>query len=377
MREVKYPQPQVLHHAQHPSRDPRRVRADSDSLRGVKPPCVPALLLSLCLAVAGTPVAHADTPTVDQARLAVLPLRVDGAIDDDTQARWNDGLRAGLERGDAVLAEPEKFTPYIEGNCDRQSCYDRVRANSGATHLVRATVVNKNRDFLLKIDLIDARTGQVVLSNNETCEICGADEVAGMLDAQGALLQTRLSAMGAGPAVLVLETKPNGAIVYVDGEAVGTTPLERPVLAGSHKIRISLDGYVAEERELTLVNGVREELSLPLQRLPGNPKTRALGAAGLVSGLSLLVGGVVLTALDDTPYRRNCTGMNVDPNGVCKFLYGTGPLGAVLIGAGAVLGTLGAVALHRHRGSSKRTTKSKATARARFGPSGLSISGQF
>ncbi len=249
-------------------------------------------MLSLCVALAGSPVVHAaQEPASDEKKLAVLPLRVSGQTDDDTRARWTAKLREGLERGNAALVEPAKVDPFVEGSCDRQSCYDKVRANSGATHIVRTTVVAKNRDFGLKLDLIDAKSGAVVLTANENCEICGTEEVASLLDSQGALLQTRLAAQGKGPAVLILDTKPSGAVVYVDGEVVGVTPIERPVLEGSHKIRVSLNGYVAEEREYNFVNGGREQVSLELQRTPGNPRSRALGAAGLAGGIALLGAG--------------------------------------------------------------------------------------
>lgn len=356
-----------------------------DSLRGVRPPFCSALVLSLCVSLASVPVVAATpapaadsaaaaggaTPTKQEKKLAVLPLRVEGQIDAETRERWTAGLRQGLGRGEAALADPEQVTPYVEGACDGQTCYDRVRANSGATHLVRATLVAKNRDFILKLDLIDAKTGTMVFSNEAGCEICGSEEVGALLDSQGALLQTRLAAMGSGPAVLVLDTRPSGAMVYVDGEVVGTTPLERPVIEGSHKIRVSLNGYVAEERELNLVNGAREELRLTLQRTPGNPKSRALGAAGLSGGLAVLIAGVTLVVLDDMPYRANCSGENIDAQDDCKFLYGTGPLGAVLIGVGAIVGTVGAVALHRNRGA-RADGK-----RAQIGPRGFGIGGRF
>lgn len=333
-------------------------------------------MLSLCLSLAGVQVQAAPAPGGDEPRLAVLPLRVEGTIDGETRERWTAGLRDGLLRGQAQLVDPAQVTPYLEGNCDRQSCYDRVRANSGATHILRTTVVAKNRDFILKLDLIDAKTGEVVLSEGETCEICGSTELVTLLDSQGALLQTRLAAMGSGPAVLVLDTRPSGALVFIDGEVVGTTPLERPVLEGSHKIRVSLNGYVAEERELTLVNGAREEVELSLQRTPGNPKSRALGAAGLAGGLVMLGAGIALVALDDAPYKKTCVGDGVDAQGDCKSLYGTGPLGSVLIGVGAILGTIGTVALIRNRGA-KQGERAAKKQRAAIVPTGLGIAGRF
>lgn len=336
-------------------------------------------MLSLCLAVAGAPVvraAQSAIPTADEQRLAVLPLRVDGQVDEVTRNRWNAALRDGLSRGSAEVVDDAQVAPYIDGSCDRQSCYDKIRANSSATHIVRATVVQKNRDYILKIDLLDARTGTVAVTSEDRCEICGNEEVGALLDSQGALLQTRLAAQGKGPAVLFLDTTPSGAIVYIDGEAVGTTPLERPVLEGDHKVRVSLNGYVAEERALTFVGGVREELKLPLQRAPGNPKTLALGAAGLAGGIVLIGAGIALVGLDDVPYRKGekCSGVNVDADGDCKFVYNTGPLGAVIIGVGAILGTLGAVALHRNRGAKLGKGKKE---KAMVVPTGFGVMGRF
>lgn len=348
--------------------------SNSVSLRGVRPPLCPIFALSLCVSLAGTPVVHAaQEPASQEQRLAVLPLKIEGQTDNDTRMRWTARLSEGLARGEAALVDPATVTPFLEGNCDRQSCYDRVRANSGASHIVRTTVVAKNRDFLLKLDLIDAKTGAVVLTAAETCEICGTEEVATLLDSQGALLQTRLASMGTGPAMLVLTTSPSGAVVYVDGEPVGTTPIERPVLEGSHRIRVNLNGYVAEERELSFVNGARQEVNLDLQRTPGNPKTRALGAVGLAGGLALLGAGVALTVLDDRPYKGNCSGANIDADMDCKFLFNTGPLGAAMIGVGAILGTLGAVALYRNRG--RKQVEGKPS--ARLMPRGLGFAGQF
>jgi len=332
-------------------------------------------VLALSLTFAGAPTGHAaesPIPTGEAAKLAVLPLKIDGQVDEVTRTRWTASLRDGLTRGNAEVVDDAQVAPYIEGSCNQQSCYDKVRANSGATHIVRATVVNKNRDYLLKIDLLDARTGSVVVSSEDRCEICGSEEVGKSLDSQGALLQTRLAAQGKGPAVLYLDTSPSGAIVFIDGEAVGTTPLERPVLEGQHKVRVSLSGYVAEERALSFVNGVREELKLPLQRTPGNPRTRALGAAGVAGGILLIGGGIGLVILDDVDYKKNCDGVNIDADGDCKFVYNTGPLGAVLIGAGAIVGTLGAVAIHRHRGAAPAKKE-----RAFVVPRGLGVMGRF
>ena len=304
-----------------------------------------------------------------EVRIAVLPLKLAGQVDEATRKGWVAGLRRGLGRGSFALVEQDAVDRVGEPGCDRQPCLDKVR-EVGATHVVRTAITMKSRDYLLKLELVDARSGAVVFASDETCEICGVGEVADLLDSQGALLQTRLAALGKGPPVLVLDTRPSGALVYVDDEVVGTTPLERPLLAGGRKIRVTLAGHVAEERELTFVPGAREEVVIDLQRTPGNPRQRALGGAALGGGLALLGAGIGLIALDDLPFKKRCTGSEVDADGDCRWLYNTGWGGAALAVTGAVLVTLGIVALVRNRAP-------KPNRRAQVVPTGLGLVARF
>src|SRR5262249_34413453 len=47
-----------------------------------------------------------------------------------------------------------------------------------------------------------------------------------------------------GPGRLSVETRPTGARVFLDSQAVGVTPLSLPTVpAGDHAIRLQLDGY--------------------------------------------------------------------------------------------------------------------------------------
>jgi PEGA domain len=45
-------------------------------------------------------------------------------------------------------------------------------------------------------------------------------------------------------APLAIESKPSGAVVFLDGKQVGTTPLTFPLVkVGAHAVRITLEGY--------------------------------------------------------------------------------------------------------------------------------------
>jgi hypothetical protein len=327
-------------------------------------------LLSCALAVAPLSAGADSTDVNSERKIAVLPLKVEGPADETTRRAWTEGLRRGIGRGDFTLAEQKAVDASADAACDRKSCWDKLRGATSATHMVRTQVTIKNRDYALKLELVDAESGAVIVSTEDRCEICGVEEVTNLLDSQGALLQTRLAAMGKGPPVLVVDTKPSGALVFVDDEVVGTTPLERPVLEGAHKVRISLSGYVAEERELSLVPGVREQVNIELQRTPGSPKRRALGAAALGGGLALLGAGLTLVALDDKPFPGDCPGTSGDRLKDCVSLYNTGLGGTVAAVVGAALTTLGIVVLVRNRNV-------KPARQAWVVPAGLGVVGRF
>lgn len=331
----------------------------------------PLCVLVSCALAAAPLSAGADATDVNgERKIAVLPLKVEGQADEATRRAWMEGLRRGIGRGDFAVAEQKQVESAADAACERKSCWDKLRGATKATHMVRTQVTIKNRDYALKLELVDAESGAVIVSTEDRCEICGVEEVSNLLDSQGALLQTRLAAMGKGPPVLVVDTTPSGALVFVDGEVVGTTPLERPALEGTHKVRVSLSGYVAEERELSLVPGVREQVTLTLQRTPGSPKRRALGAAGVAGGLALLGAGLALVAIDDRPYKGDCSGSSVDAGGDCKFLFNTAVGGTVAAVVGAVLTTLGVVALVRNRNV-------KPARQAWVVPAGLGVVGRF
>ncbi|TDJ69455.1 MAG: PEGA domain-containing protein [Proteobacteria bacterium] len=59
---------------------------------------------------------------------------------------------------------------------------------------------------------------------------------------------------------LSVRTQPSGAAVTVDGERLGTTPLESELLQGERVIRLALDGFKPWQRMLRVVAGVPVDL---------------------------------------------------------------------------------------------------------------------
>ena len=68
---------------------------------------------------------------------------------------------------------------------------------------------------------------------------------------------------------LVIATEPAGARVTVNGIGWGTTPVTiRYLPSGEKRIRVSKEGYAAEERVVTVAEGRQMTLDIPLRSIP-------------------------------------------------------------------------------------------------------------
>jgi hypothetical protein len=75
------------------------------------------------------------------------------------------------------------------------------------------------------------------------------------------------AAAGRYTAPLVVESRPPGASVYLDGKLVGTTPLTIPdVNAGAHAIRLELAGYRRWTASARVVAGEPNRVAASLER---------------------------------------------------------------------------------------------------------------
>jgi hypothetical protein len=68
---------------------------------------------------------------------------------------------------------------------------------------------------------------------------------------------------------VAVDSRPTGARVYLDDRLAGTTPIVVPeVAAGSHAIRIELEGYQRWSSSVRVVAGERSKVNASLDRLP-------------------------------------------------------------------------------------------------------------
>jgi hypothetical protein len=164
-----------------------------------------------------------------------------------------------------------------------------------------------------------------------------------------------------------VETRPPGADITVDGEPRGRTPATLPLPPGPHDVAVSRRGYNSTQRRVTAVADVRETWSLDLvRRERRDDKARAFTiAGGVLVGVAApaLVAGSTLLALDGKPYRRRCSGGDVDPQGDCRFRFASNVHGGVLVGIAAAL-AIGGIVLLTQAKRPARSTRARATMQA-------------
>lgn len=364
------------------------------------------LATSVCLSSSGWGVAaaaaarpHAVLAPTGQGKLAILPFKVEGGLSESDQAELMKSLIGGLERGSFTIVNPEQVLAADSqaGVCDNAVCYSNIAARTGAAYVVRAMVSVRDRDYTVKVELLGA-DGKRLAQTEDGCEICGVVDASGLLDSAAATLRLKLDALAKGPAALKLTSNPRGAIVTIDEQIAGTTPLERPIVPGKHLIRVSQDGFISIEREVTFVEGVSEDLTFTLEKLPSRLPGRRWGYVSLGVGLAAIGGAIGFAILDDKPYRiggkcndayagKDDPSYNKIPKGdsitgaeECKFLWRTEPISIPLAIAGGALLTLGIAILVNSR---QKTVKDRATAfrrsqtRVGIGPGSITLTGRF
>lgn len=338
--------------------------------------------LALALALAAAPLqaapavegpAEAAPAAKADSRLAVLAVTLAGTSDESSGPRLLGHLKKGLERGAFTIIDPAEVERHAPGGCSTQPCLTALRTQAGAPFALRAQITVSDRDYAVHLDLLDTRTGNVLATSDERCELCGSAEVGTLVETQSALLRRALEDIIQGPSRLVVDSQPAGALVLVDNQLIGTTPVDQPVLEGEHVVRVMLDGYVSDERKLKLQRGVRERLELQLRREPRLARSRTLGWASLFTGLPVFAAGVTLLAIDGTEPDRRCDDKrDRDAFGNCRYIFSTMTGGAVALAAGTALITVGAMLLLR-----TRDRPNPRRPRALLGPTGVGLTGRF
>lgn len=101
--------------------------------------------------------------------------------------------------------------------------------------------------------------GHDPVANKRPCPRCNERALSG---AVRIMLAELAAASGLNKGRLILDSKPSGLVVMLDGVQIGVTPLQRDLAAGPHQIRVLKDGRVVAMKAMTMSPGGRAELVL-------------------------------------------------------------------------------------------------------------------
>lgn len=321
------------------------------------------------------PVAAAPAPRAGRTPLVLLPVALAGS-DNPTIGPWVRGhLEQGLTRGDFAIVDAATVERIAPSGCDTPACLVALQGGTGASYVLRTRVTVDDRDYQVRLELLRAADGVVVVSSEQPCPLCGREELGKLVDAQAALIHRDLEGLIKGPPRLTIVSEPSGAFVFIDGQIVGQTPLDRTLVEGGHSVRVTYDGYVAEDRSIELSTGVRKSLDLKLVREPRAARLRAVGWAGVGIGVPAVAAGVALLAINGRPIRSICDAADRDQDleGDCRWIRDTDWGGGLMLAAGAALVGIGVTLLLVHRDRDRSRGRNRAMIR----PAGLGVAGRF
>jgi hypothetical protein len=293
----------------------------------------------------GAGVAKAEPGAGPRQRVAVAHVDFEGNVSEAArdlfESRVVEGLAAAQFEVFSSAAVSQKLAANGQrlANCRDGGCYPALARVLGVNYLVAARVSESSKNYEIRLEIINGRTGGVIGTNRERCEICGVDEAGEKMALAATALRARLEALVTAPARFIIRSRPAGVGITVDGEPAGRTPIDRELAGGPHKLELAAPGYDRLDRTVTVVAGVDETIDLELVPIPMKFPFRKAGWAALVVGVAAVAAGIWAVTTDGN--QISCTDAMQDVNRQCPKIRDNRALGAALIGGGAAAATLG------------------------------------
>lgn len=309
----------------------------------VRGPAGAALVAAFCVAAA--PLTALGAKPAGKTRVAVMPLLTEGEVPSEVRSQARDDIKASLKNENIELVDGRP----TGANCTNFECIHSVADDADAQWVVQPALSTIDHDYGIAVRLFDA-AGNLKTEEASTCEICSYPDAVEALVREAKELKVPLLEFVANPygdreqasietediSRFAIRTEPEGALVKIDGERVGKTPLELDVEPGLRDVEITLRNHNDVVETIRAPRGNSKLLSYTL--IENNEKqTRSLRITGWtfsMLGIGLLGAGIPLLALEERPVKNQCSGSDMDFNGRCRYRYDTLLPGALLTGFG-------------------------------------------
>lgn len=207
-----------------------------------------AAALAAAVLIAGGGVARAERP-----RVVVVPIggaQVEAAL----RTRVTQALSQGLkDSGVEVVPSPADTSPTATGT--------EIAGAAGATFLMRGTVEAEGRSYTFRLEMVDGKSGSVVASREDRCEICTEAEALETANTSASTLKSQAFSR-----TIASNGAPAGAgLVAVPGAGGAGNPRVRVVIAEALDLPPTLDEFHGKVRAAieTLVHDAGLGLAVP------------------------------------------------------------------------------------------------------------------
>jgi hypothetical protein len=302
--------------------------------------------LTLAALIAATP-GRADAQEGLQ-RVAVVRLEFQGSVPEAARARISQRVVEGLAAARFEVLAGDALQRRLTTNgghaCSEPSCYPDFARSLGVGYLVSGKLVEQDKTYDIRLELLNGRTGGSLASVHERCETCGLEDAAEKVNLAASALRARLEAVTRMPARFVIRSRPQSAVARIDGKPVGVTPLDLEISSGEHQLTLEKLDHEPLRRTFVVVSGVDETLDLELVRQATTFPYRPIGWAGLSVGALAIAGGIVALVADGK--QISCPRAKQDSMMHCPYVRDTSVLGAVLLGVGSASAAVGGISLY-------------------------------
>lgn len=225
-----------------------------------------------------------------------------------------------------------------------------ARASTSNVVAIRVEVTSKKtKDVRITIEWFVK--GHNAVSSRRSCDACTDATLSTTLDAMlSDLAKSKPGMMGR----IKVGGEP-GMSVLLDGATIGVTPLEQPIVAGEHKVRLAQDGRMGEEKVVTVAADGTTEVELTAPPAVTPPKSSrvmiGVGLAGIGAGAALYLTSEEPSGMNRTYRDTKKLGLGVAGGGAALALAGviiilatggnSGPTVAMTSDGGTVVGWVG------------------------------------
>ena len=229
--------------------------------------------------------------------IIVWRLKAKTGVSEDDVDSISGFITAEVQRqsGRYVISE-EDIKTVLEGEekrqrCDSEAstCLAELSAAFGVPEAISGDIGRLGDYWMLNIRRINVRRAEVI--NRVGRRIKGDINalVEALPEAVAELFGRKVEAK-IEKGTLSVKSDPSGAAVFLKGEDIGKTPLEKALPPGEHKIQIKLDGYEDEERSADIKPHKTTELKIELEKI------RVPMSSYRIAAYSTLFGGAALAA---------------------------------------------------------------------------------